>query len=460
MIARSLRFATALTVTILLVAACETAAPSGAPTGAPTGAASPTTGATNAPPSAPPTVDDLGNITIEMWQHTYPPLQAWTQARIDEFTTAHPNVTVELQAIPFQQYQDVLFTALAGGQAPAFFEVNEWTMTQFVEAGILAPLDVAALGFDSLDAMRAAYDGSALEGAVFDGALYGSPYDWTAPVLGVNNQLLADAGVDKASLTTWEATLAALAPLSETDADGNLVESGLSFVHGIDNYYKHQGNNLFAQAGARIFTEDGTASAINSPEAKRVFQLWHDAIHEQKVTQPGFTATFYTNEFGEGRVAAGFMLPWANSILAPFNWQFGREYDILDLPTFEGGTGRLASYAWYWTVNAAASPEEAIVTHALMAHLGDNSASMLTEAGLILPRSAWYERQPADVQAAYATIREALLLTDPLPRHPRYNELWEPVIAVFEAVEANPAADIDALLAAAELQINGIINRP
>lgn len=449
---------TALTVAALLVASCGSAQ-SPSPS-SPTTTARPSGSSAAPSPSAAGTVDDIGDITIEMWQHTYPPLQTWTEARLAEFEADHPNVTVELQAIPFQQYQDVLFTALASGEAPAFFETNEWTMTQFVEAGILAPLDVTALGFESLDDMATNYEGSSLEGATFEGQLYGSPYDWSAPVLGVANELLTQGGVDKASLTTWEATTAAMTPLSETDANGNLVTSGLAFVHGIDNYYKHQGNSLFAQAGARIISEDGAAAAINSPEAKRVFEFWRDIIHVHKLTKPGFTSTFYTNEMGEGRVASGFMLTWANSILAPFEWQFGREYDILDLPTFEGGTDRLASYAWYWTQNAQASPEEAIAVHALIAHLSENSATMLTEAGLVLPREGWFDSQAPDVQASYATIREALLRADPLPKHPRYNELWEPVIAVFEAVESNPEADIDALLSSAELQINGIINRP
>ena len=448
----------ALVTAALLVASCggTASSPAAGTPAAPTG----TAGTSVAPSPSAQTVDDIGDITIEMWQHTYPPLQTWTEARLDEFMADHPNVTVELQAIPFQQYQDVLFTALASGEAPAFFETNEWTLTQFVEAGILAPLDPTGLGFESLDDMRENYEGTSLDGAIFDEQLYGSPYDWSAPVLGVNNQLLADASIDKTTLTTWEATLEAMATASETDANGNLVTSGLSFVHGIDNYYKHQGNSLFAQAGARIINEEGTAAAINSPEARRVFQFWHDAIHEHRVTQPGFTSTFYTNEFGEGRVASGFMLTWANSILAPFGWQFGREYDILELPTFDGGTDRLASYAWFWTQNAQATPEESVAVHALIAHLSENSASMLTEAGLVLPRLGWFDSQPADVQESYATIREALLRADPLQKHPRYNELWEPVIAVFEAVESNPDADIDALLTTAELQVNGIINRP
>ena len=85
---------------------------------------------------------------------------------------------------------------------------------------------------------------------------------------------------------------------------------------------------------------------------------------------------------------------------------------------------------------------------------------MLTDAGLVLPRVGWFDSQPEDVQASYATIRDALLRADPVLKHPRYNEIWEPVITVFEAVESNPDADIDALLEAAALQIDGIINRP
>ena len=290
-----------------------------------------------------PALDDIGDVSIDMWQHTYEPLANWTQARIDEFTADHPNVSVDFQSVPFAQYQDKLFTAIAAGNAPTFFEVNDWSMTQFVEAGVLAPLDPVALGFESLEAMRADYEGTALDGAIVDGVLYGSPYDWTAPVLGVFNELLDANGVDPSTLTTWEATLAAAALMSEEDGDGNLVTSGLSFVHANDNYYKHQGNTLFRQAGAQLLTDDGTAAAINSPEAKRVFEFWRDAVHTEHVTDPGFTSTFYTNEFGEGRVATGFMLTWANSILVPFEFTFGEDYDILPLPTFEGGGDQLAA---------------------------------------------------------------------------------------------------------------------
>ena len=299
-----------------------------------------------------PALDDIGDVSIDMWQHTYEPLANWTQARIDEFTADHPNVSVDFQSVPFAQYQDKLFTAIAAGNAPTFFEVNDWSMTQFVEAGVLAPLDPVALGFESLEAMRADYEGTALDGAIVDGVLYGSPYDWTAPVLGVYNELLDANGVDPSTLTTWESTLAAAALMSEEDGDGNLVTSGLSFVHGNDNYYKHQGNTLFRQAGAQLLTDDGTAAAINSPEAKRVFEFWRDAVHTEHVTDPGFTSTFYTNEFGEGRVATGFMLTWANSILVPFEFTFGEDYDILPLPTFEGGRTELAAYSWNWTLNA------------------------------------------------------------------------------------------------------------
>ena len=100
--------------------------------------------------------------------------------------------------------------------------------------------------------------------------------------------------------------MAAAETMTVRDGD-RLVQSGFSFVHGIDVYYQLQGTTLFNQAGARVLSEDGTEAAINSPESRRVFEFWRDVVHTYGVSEPGFTSTFYTDEFGTGRVAMGWM---------------------------------------------------------------------------------------------------------------------------------------------------------
>ena len=151
--------------------------------------------------------------------------------------------------------------------------------------------------------------------------------------------------------------------------DGSLVTSGFAFVHNIDVYYQLQGTTLLNQAGASVLSEDQSAAAINSPEAEQVFELWHDAVYEYQATVPGFTSTFYTTEFGEGRVGMGYMLVWANSILAPADYLYGRDFGIRRLPTFEDGTTTSKSYAWNWTLNSQNADEQTVAAHMLLDHL-------------------------------------------------------------------------------------------
>ena len=249
----------------------------------------------------------------------------------------------------------------------------------------------------------------------------------------------------------------AASPISQVDDAGNLLTSGFAFVHNIDVYYQIQGSQLLEQAGASVLNEDQTAAAINSPEAQQVFELWRDAVHEYQVTKPGFTSTFYTTEFGENRVGSGYMLVWANSILAPAGFVYGENFGIRRLPTFDNGNTQTRSYAWNWTFNARNTPEESVAAHMLADHLSQQGDTFLTQAGLINPRKGWRDRLSEEQLAPYAEITESLLDSVPVEPHPKFNEIWAPVISIFKAVELDPNADIPALLASAEAEINEVL---
>jgi ABC-type glycerol-3-phosphate transport system substrate-binding protein len=404
-----------------------------------------------------PSIIEGKDVSITMWQHTYPPLNEWTQGHIDTFVAENPNITVNVEIVPFEEYNQKILTALAGGQAPHFFEADDYTIPQFIADGVISPIQPGLLGFESLDAMREAWEGESLELLIADETLYGIPYDWEAPVVGYNIGLWEEAGLDPEAPATWTEFMEAAAQLSQTDEAGNLLVSGFAFVHNIDVYYQIQGSQLLEQAGAAVLNEDQTAAAINTPEAQQVFELWRDAIHEHRVTKPGFTSTFYTTEFGENRVGSGYMLVWANSILAPAGFVYGENLGIRRLPTFDNGKTTTRSYAWNWTFNARNTPEETVAAHMLADHLSQQGDTFLTQAGLINPRKGWRERLTEEQLAPYAEITESLLDSIPVEPHPRFNEVWAPVISVFKAVELDPNADIPALLAGAEAEINQIL---
>jgi ABC-type glycerol-3-phosphate transport system substrate-binding protein len=398
-------------------------------------------------------------VTITMWQHSYPPLNDWTQRQIADFEAAHPTIDVQYELVPFEEWNQRILTALATGQGPNFFEADDYTFAQFVANNQIAAIDPTVFGFETVEEMTAAWEPNSMNLVTFDGQIYGIPYDWEAPVVGYNLQLFEEAGVDPADITSWEDLQEVASQLAERDANGTLTTSGMSFVHNIDVYYQLQGATLLRQAGAQVLNDEGTAAAINSPEAQRVFELWRDMIHAAQADAPGFTATFYTNEFCEGRVAMGFMLTWANSILAPCGYTQGEDFGLMKLPTFEGGADEYVSYSWNWVANATNTPDQNRAVFMLMDYLSQQGATYLAEAGLINPRIGWREEADEELLALYDPIFNALAISEPITPHVKFNEVWAPVMDVFRAVEVDPNADIPALLAEAEQEINAILAR-
>ncbi|MBA7479816.1 hypothetical protein ES707_15254 [subsurface metagenome] len=242
------------------------------------------------------------------------------------------------------------------------------------------------------------------------------------------------------------------------DSNGVLTTAGMCFVHNIGEYYQHIGNTLFRQAKVSILNNKKSAATLNDPKADRVFQLWNDMIFKYKADDPGFTGSFYTEEFGQGRVAMGWMLTWANSILAPHNYKKGRDFDLMPVPTFEGGDTGTISSAWNWVINASISDAKADAATKFLSYKSNQGDTFLTEAGLVSPKKGWREKvTPADLDP-YDEIFLSLGRSRPHDPHPKYQEIWKPIIKVFQTCEVNPDADVRQLLKVCEQEINDIID--
>lgn len=415
------------------------------------------TAATNSGGSAAKQAVGLGQVKLTMWQHSYPPLNDWTKQQIVAFERKYPNIDVKFELIPFEEYNQKILTALAGGQGPEVFESDDYTFAQFLDNGTVAELSPALFGFKDLNALTEQYEANSLNLVTSDDKLYGLPYDWEAPVLGYSIGNLDKAGIDPKSLATDWTTLMEQAEKISKHGGDQLTQSGFAFVHNIDVYYQLQGTTLFNQAGARVLNDDGTEAAIDSPEAAKVFELWRDAVWKYRVTAPGFTSTFYTDEFGKGRVGSGWMYVWANSILAPAKYVNGRDFDIEQLPTFSGEPTPSASYAWNWVLKADASKDQQLAGQALLDYLSQQGASQLAEAGLINPRKGWRESISPKLASDYEQIFDSLGNSEPIEPHAKFNEIWKPIIALFKEVEHDADVDIETRLREVAEEINSVL---
>ena len=110
---------------------------------------------------------------------------------IDEFKETHPNVEIELIALPFDQVRPQLITMSAGGNPPDIVQLNGPWPHELGAMGVLR--DLRELASDEYLADN--YAGG-LDAGVYDGALYAVPIGLTPHGLWWNKKLFEEAGLD------------------------------------------------------------------------------------------------------------------------------------------------------------------------------------------------------------------------------------------------------------------------
>jgi raffinose/stachyose/melibiose transport system substrate-binding protein len=190
------RIAVLLATASIVFAAC-----SGGSSPAPSSAAPSTPAQSGAPASQ----ANAEPVTIEWWhiQNNDPGKSLW-QTMADEFTAAHPNVTIEITVLENDTFKPKLQTEIQGGHVPDLFQ--SWGgggMAEQVEAGVLK--DITADVADWADTMNA----GAMGMYQLDGKQYGIPYDLGLVGIWYNKDLFTQAGITEPP-ATWEDLLAAV----------------------------------------------------------------------------------------------------------------------------------------------------------------------------------------------------------------------------------------------------------
>lgn len=201
-------------------------------------------------------------VTLQFWdnQQTESGLSQYQQEAVDRFEAENPGITVEVTTIPYPEYQQRLLTAVQGGNAPDVSTLDQIWVAAFAEAGAIAPLDeqASAAGITADTFFQGAWDS-----ANYDGKLWGIPFNvdvWSFSY--VNNALLAEAGVDPASMATFEGLRAAAEAL--TDPANGRYGVGLFGHKGEDTVVVL--NSFIFSNGGEVLDEDGTC-ALTSDEA-------------------------------------------------------------------------------------------------------------------------------------------------------------------------------------------------
>ena len=146
-------------------------------------------------------------VTIEWWHiTTLDPGKALWQTMADEYTAAHPNVTIHITILENEAFKTKLTSVMQGGTPPDIFQ--SWgggVMNDQIAAGMLQDITPA------LDADGGAWRNSFAPGALavyaLDGKNYGVPWDMGEVAWWYNKDLFAKANIS-AVPATWDDLLA------------------------------------------------------------------------------------------------------------------------------------------------------------------------------------------------------------------------------------------------------------
>lgn len=303
---------------------------------------------------------------------------------LDVYEEENPGVTVEIQIIPWTDYWSTLQTSTAGGTGPDVAWMLGAKIGQYVDGGVLLPLDDAfeASGLDIEN-----YPEQLVDLFVDDGTTYALPKDFDTIGLWYNKALFDEAGVAYPTPDwTWDDVVTAAQAL--TKPDGSVYGIGAP-MDPQATYY-----NTIYQAGGEVISEDGTTSGYDSPEAIEGIKFWTDMInvHHVSPTLESFADTESVAQFMSGRLAmlttgSFYAIRFAND---PYS---SENFDVTELPggaqeaTIINGIGNVA-------LASTEHPEEAAELAVFLS--GEEASRISSETGTVIGSYAGTEQAFVD----------------------------------------------------------------
>ncbi|MEA2026492.1 MAG: sugar ABC transporter substrate-binding protein, partial [Chloroflexota bacterium] len=188
---------------------------------------------------------------------------------IASFETENPDVKVDVETAPFDNYFTLLQTQVAGGDAPDAFELNFENFVTFASKDVLADLGPMIEADDSVD--TDAYYQKAFDAFALDGAQYGLPESYSTVLLFYNKALFDAAGLDYPTDDwTWADERAAAEAIAATGDD---VWGHFAGVHYWE-FYK-----AAAQNGCGFFADDGSVT-VNEQGCVDALQFMIDYVND------------------------------------------------------------------------------------------------------------------------------------------------------------------------------------
>lgn len=292
------------------------------------------------------------------------------KAMADGFMAENPNITVNVETVPWDEYWTRLQAAAQGGDMPDIVVMHPDEVENYAQGGMLMDLT------DILDgevANRSNFPDYVIEDFSVDGRDYGIPKDIGTMALFYNKDLFDQAGVAYPTNDwTWDDLMTNAEAL--TDSDKGIY--GFNAVNDGQNYYW----NLIWQNGGDVWDEETNTCTFDSPETVEAMEYAVSFIEKGYSPTAAAFANLSADEYFEsGKTAMTFAGSW---MLTEYQNVDDLNFDIVELPVGKEKASICSGMAFSVSANTD-HPDEA---KTFVEYLGSEEAQTIeAESGVAIP---------------------------------------------------------------------------
>jgi ABC-type glycerol-3-phosphate transport system substrate-binding protein len=212
-------------------------------------------------------------VKIDWWFQDWSGGVAWQKDWVTKFQTKHPNITVNLIPVPFQDLFTKLIPSISQGTEPEImFGYDEWVSGKDVSK-LFLPLTPTIMSAEEFKDY--VYEAPLKNVTGSNGEIYGYPFVTGANAFGFtyHKDIFKQAGVDASKIKSWDDLKAAAKKLTVYNTDKTIKRSGILFS------YTESANaflDMVQAQGARdkMFDPSTHEWDFNIPEAKKAMETF------------------------------------------------------------------------------------------------------------------------------------------------------------------------------------------
>lgn len=331
---------------------------------------------------------DGASVVWDMWAGSQADIDALEET-LEIVRAENPDIEVELQTAPWNDYFTKLTTNLSSGNVACVTSMNGQRLSTYADA--FEPLtadDLAQAGLAEED-----FAPGALDIMSYDGQLYGVPFDVATMLVYYNKDMFAEAGADEPQLDWTFDDFEAAAQAATTDAH-------MGFAVGMGEF---QWMALpIAKSGAQPVDENG-ALALTDPAFVDAATWYAGLVTEQEVAAPVPSASdtgWGENEYSSGNAAMAVDGTW--NAVTYLNNDTGFAAGMTNLPSGENGATSLILGSGYGIAKDCENKEAALAV--LGSLVGKDAQDAMATSGRSYPARA--ESQPLYFESLDDDVRE------------------------------------------------------